>query len=298
MGKRTLTGLGIFLVTALFVASRYLSIYFFDVFVMAISFVSCFEVLKLYAQSPRKSSKMYIYLSMAYVYVVYLAYLFADNYSQALLYQLFLFALFFIISFVAELIYLAKHRGEEFASEDLLLSTKRLLTTMLYPTTLLGAFYGINSFNLDKATVIIALVFGVSMFTDVFAYLVGVTFHKGKFAEQISPKKSISGAIGGLVGGLLFAGLALGICYFADVFNPFTLPTDKTLNIVLFFVLTGLLGSLMTEFGDLVASSLKRVYGVKDFGKIFPGHGGMMDRVDGLMFCGAVTYILSMLFLF
>ena len=298
MGKRTLTGLGIFLVTLLFIASRYLSIYFFDVFVMAISFVACFEILKLYDTSQRKSSKMYIYLSISYVYVIYLAYLFADNYSQAIVYQLLLFAIYFIVSFVSELIYLAKNRGLEIPNEDLLLSTKRLMTTMFYPTTLLGTFYGINSFNLDKATIIIGLVFGISMFTDVFAYLVGVTFHKGKYAEQISPKKSVSGAIGGIFGGLLFAGIALGVCYFAELFNPFTAATDSALKVVLFFSATGVLGSLMAEFGDLVASSIKRAYGVKDYGKLFPGHGGMMDRVDGLMFCSAITYVLAMLFLF
>jgi phosphatidate cytidylyltransferase len=298
MGKRTLTGLGIFLATVLFIVSRYLSIYFFDVFVMAISFIACFEILKLYDSSPRKSSKMYIYLSFSYVYLIYLAYLFADNYAQAIVYQLFLFAIYFIVSFVFELIYLAKNRAEEIPNEDLLLSTKRLMTTMLYPITLLGTFYGINSFNLDKATIIIGLAFGISMFTDVFAYLVGMAFHKGKFASQISPKKSVSGAIGGIFGGLLFAGATLGLCYFANLFNPFTALTDATYKIVLFFVLSGVLGSLMTEFGDLVASSIKRVYGVKDYGKLFPGHGGMMDRVDGLMFCSAIIYVLAMLFLF
>ncbi len=298
MGKRTLTGAIIFIVTALFVASRYLSIYFFDMFVMAMSFIACFEVLKLYDKSEKKSSKMYIYLSMSYVYVLYLAYLFADNYTQAIIYQLLLFAIYFIVSFVAELIYLAKNRETEFAKDELLLSTKRLLTTMLYPTTLIGTFYGINSFNLNKATIVIALVFGVSMFTDVFAYFVGVMFHKGKFAPQISPKKSVSGAIGGILGGLLFSGLVLWLCYFEGLFNPFTSIADTTLKVVLFFVSTGVLGSLMTEFGDLVASSLKRMYDVKDFGSMFPGHGGMMDRVDGLMFCSAITYILSMLFLF
>lgn len=298
MGKRTLTGVAIFLITALFVSLRYLSIHFFDVFVMAISFVACFEVLKLYDKSNRKSSKMYIYLSISYVYIIYLAYLFADNYTQALIYQLFLFAIYFIISFVFEILFLSRHRDEEISNDDLLLSTKRLLTTMIYPTTLLGTLYGINSFNLNKATLILVLVFGVSMFTDVFAYLIGVTFHKGKFATQISPKKSVSGAIGGVIGGVIFAGLTLYLCYFVGLYNPFTSATDSTLKIVLFFTFSGLLGSLITEFGDLVASSIKRVYGVKDYGNIFPGHGGMMDRVDGLMFCSSVIYILAMLFLF
>ena len=298
MGKRTLTGFVILIVTALFIASRYLAIQFFDGFIMAVSFVACYEILKLYTSSERKSSKMYIYLALTHVLMLYFAYYFSRTYTEALVYQLFIFILYFIISFICELIYLAKHRDEEMQSDDLLLSTKRLMTIMLYPNTLLGTFYGVNSFNLDKATLIIVLVFGVTMMTDVFAYLVGMAFHKGKFATQISPKKSMSGAIGGLFGGLLFAGLALWLCYFNGWFNPFVSPTDTTLKVVLFFSLTGLLGSLITEFGDLVASSIKRIYGVKDFGKLFPGHGGMMDRIDGLMFCSTVAYILSMLFLF
>ena len=177
----------------------------------------------------------------------------------------------------------------------MLLSTKKLMGIMLFPNTLLGTLYGINSFNVGSATVILGLVFGISMFTDVFAYFIGSLFHKGNFANQISPKKSISGAIGGLFGGIILTAIVYIILIVVGLYNPFTsIPKN---NLLLYFIILGVFGSIATEAGDLVASSIKRKYALKDFGKLLPGHGGVMDRVDGLMFCSAIAYILAIIIL-
>ena len=301
MGKRTLTGVVILLVIAGFIALVPVSPYFFDFFVMAISFISVYELLRVYMSSCPKCSKAYIYLSISYTYIIYCIYAFIKATTlKKILFQIAAFAIYFIIAFICDLIYLAKVRNKEdveITPDDHLLCTKLTLKTMLYPVTMLATLYGLNSFNSNYFSMwLLILVFSITIFTDVFAYLFGVAFHKGKFASQISPNKSVSGAIGGLFGGLVAAGIVIGISYFGGVLNPFT--SYKMWRVILFFALAGVIGSLSCEFGDLVASSIKRKYGVKDYGKMFPGHGGMMDRVDGLMFCATFEYILVLLLFF
>lgn len=295
MGKRTLTGAVLFLILALFMASRYLTVYFFDAFVMALSFMACYEVIKANQKDERKCSKAYIYLALSHVYLMYLAYspFIAKTILQTLLYQLLLAILFFVISVVADVFYLNKHKDEEFAPEELLLSTKKLMSIILFPNTLIGTLYGINGFSLGKGTLILGLVFGVAMATDVFAYIIGCATHKGRFANQISPKKSMSGAIGGLVGGIVVSVAIYLIFIVANVYNPFA--EISKISLIVYFSLVGVLGSIITEAGDLVASSVKRRYNLKDFGKILPGHGGIMDRIDGLMFVSAIAYILALI---
>lgn len=295
MGKRTLTGAVILIVTALFVASRFLSVYFFDAFIMAISFIACYEVLKAHQKDERRGSKAYIYLSVVHAFLLYLTYVpfVSKTILQTLLYQLFLAILFFVASMITDVVYLNKHKDEEFTADEMLLSTKKLMTTILWPNTLIGTLYGINGFSVGMGTMILGLVFGVAMATDVFAYLVGSAFHRGNFANQISPKKSLSGAIGGLFGGIIISVALYLIFVIGGVYNPFTEVNNTSL--ILFFVLVGLLGSIATEAGDLVASSVKRRFEIKDFGKILPGHGGVMDRIDGMMFVSAITYILALI---
>lgn len=127
----------------------------------------------------------------------------------------------------------------------------------------------------------IIYLFLVTMLTDVFAYFIGVKFGKHRLSVKISPKKSVEGAIAGLVIGGVIAGL---YGYFFEVFD---------LNIVLVFLLSfGL--SFISQVGDLVASKFKREAGVKDYGNIFPGHGGVLDRFDSSSFAAIFLMILLM----
>lgn len=135
----------------------------------------------------------------------------------------------------------------------------------------------------------LAFVFAVSCFTDIFAYLVGSMFGKHKLCPEISPKKTVEGAIGGLVGGLL--GSAVVYLFFDSPLN--ILPEQfgltfaglelSTVNVVATYVLLGLIGSVMTQLGDLLASMVKRYCGIKDYSRILGEHGGIMDRFDGIM---------------
>ena len=100
----------------------------------------------------------------------------------------------------------------------------------------------------------------------------------------------------GALGGMLAAGLGylffVHLGWFGNVF-----ASSSNGAVISTFVLLGVFGTFLTQFGDLVASAYKRKVGIKDFGSIFPGHGGFMDRVDGLMFTGTLVYVLFALFI-
>ena len=109
--------------------------------------------------------------------------------------------------------------------------------------------------------------------TDIFAYFTGKFIGKHKLIESISPKKTIEGSIGGIV----FCALSFFIT--GLVCNAF-FGTQANL---LFLPICGIFISMIAQIGDLIMSALKRHYGIKDFGTIFPGHGGMLDRFDSIL---------------
>lgn len=118
----------------------------------------------------------------------------------------------------------------------------------------------------------------ITAFSDTFAYLVGISIgkHKFNFLKELSPKKTIEGSVGGILGSLLFVYL------FKLYFN---------LNHVLLMYLASILISIVSQFGDLFASYIKRRANVKDYGKILKGHGGIMDRFDSLLFVAPLVYL-------
>ena len=137
------------------------------------------------------------------------------------------------------------------------------------------------------------MIFSISMSTDTFAYLVGRTLKGPKLAPKISPNKTISGAIGGLVFGAL-ATMALYLLFnLIPSFNA--LFESINLNII-HILMIGIEGSIANQIGDLYESSVKRKLGIKDFGKIMPGHGGILDRFDSLMFVAPIVYIFIILY--
>lgn len=129
--------------------------------------------------------------------------------------------------------------------------------------------------------------YSIVLATDTFAYLFGVKFGKRKLAPEISPKKSIEGAIAGLVGGSL---VGLAVIFLLNISNH-TNNKELIAVIITGFFLSMFL-SFMVQIGDLVASKIKRTYEIKDFGSIFPGHGGVIDRFDSLIYSGVAYYII------
>lgn len=122
----------------------------------------------------------------------------------------------------------------------------------------------------------IFLVLTMVMASDSLAYFVGISFGRHRLYEAISPKKSIEGSVGGLFGGVIGA---LVVKFVA-------MPQLEMIDVLVL----GLGVGAFSQVGDLVESMLKRSFGVKDSGTLFPGHGGMLDRLDSLLFAFPVTY--------
>lgn len=123
--------------------------------------------------------------------------------------------------------------------------------------------------------------FVITVSTDTFAYLIGRFFGKHKLIPSISPKKTWEGSIGGTIFGVL-----LGTIFYIIMINQ---------NINLFYILSiSLILSIAGQIGDLVFSAIKRYYNVKDYSNLMPGHGGVLDRFDSLIF---VSIVYALIFL-
>lgn len=138
--------------------------------------------------------------------------------------------------------------------------------------------------DLQKGGYLFMLVFIGAWITDIFAYFSGFLFGKHKLIPDVSPKKTVEGS----VGGILFCTLAF--VGFAFIYNQFLLPDGGTALSWILMIPVGMVASVVSQIGDLSMSVLKRNYGLKDFGWLFPGHGGILDRFDSVV---AVSVLLS-----
>ena len=119
--------------------------------------------------------------------------------------------------------------------------------------------------------------------TDIMAYFSGYLLGKHKLCPKISPKKTIEGSIGGILGSVILSGL----------FGYFFMP-----EVLIHCMIIGVLGGIVSQFGDLTASVFKRKMGIKDYGNLIPGHGGILDRFDSVLFTGPMVYYYIVLIMY
>lgn len=182
-----------------------------------------------------------------------------------------------LLSFVVQLCVM---RRESPRLEDIMVSVLPMLTLVLPGLCLVGL---LDTQPRALQLMLLVFVFTTSVGGDTFAYFVGSTIGGPRLCPKISPKKTISGAIGGLLGSVvvtLLAGLVFRWCV-PEFFNAQPMG---------WAALAGLFGGIAAQMGDLFASMVKRNCQVKDFGSIFPGHGGMMDRLDSILFTSIVIF--------
>jgi len=147
------------------------------------------------------------------------------------------------------------------------------LFTIVYIGLTFHALLFIRILGLDLFLFLILIV----ALTDTFAYLIGRKFGKRKLAPIISPKKTVEGAVGGTLVGVL-----TGVIY--------GLAVNLSPNL-LWIAFMSFIVAVLGQIGDLVASSLKREYKLKDYGNLFPGHGGVLDRLDSQLFAALALYL-------
>ena len=172
---------------------------------------------------------------------------------------------------------------------------------MLYCGVLSVLLSSINHLP-ENSMVAVLVLFMCTALTDTGAFVIGGTLKRwlpAKLAPQLSPNKTVIGAIGGIAGGIIGAIMAYYLMYicggvndaqyffrFNEVFLTFT---SERIHPVVSFVLVGLFTSVLAQVGDLFESAVKRECGIKDMGKLLPGHGGVLDRFDSMLYCSVVV---------
>ena len=167
----------------------------------------------------------------------------------------------------------------------------RYLPSVLAPSSVHDSFF--NSF--DNFASCSFATYGLigTFFTDIGAYFIGIFFGKHKLNERISPKKTIEGFFGGIIISAIFSmGFGFGLALAGHPILTGVFDLSHWYNIVIMSFLMPLFATL----GDFVFSAVKRVYEIKDFGNILPGHGGILDRVDSLVFVFTALALYTLLF--
>lgn len=151
--------------------------------------------------------------------------------------------------------------------------------TVVLPSLLLSL---VRIFDMRGGELLILLPLVAAWGSDTFAYFVGVRFGRHKLAPVISPKKTIEGSIGGVVGAAV---LTMAVTALFNKHSAIDLPYWVA-------AIIGACGAVVGQLGDLSFSIIKRQTGIKDYGKIFPGHGGVLDRFDSVIFVAPVVELL------
>jgi phosphatidate cytidylyltransferase len=180
--------------------------------------------------------------------------------------------------FYTFLILLIKHKSIDFGS-----ITKTIFITLVYPISLSCLIY-IRDSHSKEGLYLILLSFIAAWLSDTGAYFTGFFFGKRKLCPEISPKKTVEGAIGGVISAII--GFVLLSLVYSRIYNV------VEINYIAVIILAPI-ASIFGMIGDLSASVIKRENGIKDYGAIMPGHGGVMDRFDSVIFVLPLIYFLS-----
>jgi phosphatidate cytidylyltransferase len=191
-------------------------------------------------------------------------------------FQLMLFIIFLMLLMFAYVFGFPKYKTEQIAIAFL---------GLFYVSVMLSYIYQVRILE-DGGAFLVWLIFIGAWGSDTCAYCVGVLIGKHKIAPKLSPKKSLEGCIAGVLGAAL-----IGFIYATVVRNFITGIENPQLE----FTIIGAASSIISQVGDLAASAIKRNHDVKDYGNLIPGHGGILDRFDSIIFTAPIVYYLAVL---
>ncbi len=201
-----------------------------------------------------------------YVIVVFVGNTMAQLFS--ILFMLIVFMFVYVFTF-------PKFRAEQVMSSFFCYAYAPVMFAFIYQTRELA--YG---------KYLVWMIFISSWICDTFAYLTGILIGKHKLTPKLSPKKSIEGAVGGVAGSALAGGLY-------GYFLVENVVAEQEVTWI--FVILSAAGAMISQVGDLAASAIKRNHEIKDYGHLIPGHGGIMDRFDSVIFTAPLIYALASL---
>lgn len=232
--------------------------------ILVISLIGLSELYKVMEIHKKPIAYLGYIVTLAYDFIVYFK---AEQYTMWLIISfLMILMAFYVLAF-------PKYRTEQ---------VTLIFFGFFYVSVMLEYIYKVRIHG--DGALLVWLIFIGAWGSDTCAYCVGVLFGKHKMSPKLSPKKSIEGGIGGIVGASL-----LGFI-FATVFKS---QIDHIGNPQLSFAIICGTSSIIAQIGDLAASAVKRNYGIKDYGKLIPGHGGILDRFDSIIFTAPIVCILS-----
>lgn len=229
--------------------------------VLLLSLGGVFEVLRIY-KLEKTSMGALAYLAT----IAYYGLLFLDLQEYILL----AFILFILLELSAYVVTYPKYTDQNVSAA---------MMSFFYVSVLLSYLYQVRALPYGGALVV--MVFVCSWINDTCAYCVGVKFGKHKMSPKLSPKKSVEGLIGGIAGSMLIGAL-YGAFFSAKIYEVSFAPV--------IFAVAGGIGAGFAVIGDLTASAIKRNNDIKDYGSLIPGHGGIMDRFDSIIFTAPIVY--------
>lgn len=307
MKNRLISSLGIVLILVLgFVLKMLVSSYFFDALILVVACFAAFETSKLFTKMGKFN---YIYLAIIFPMILLVSNLLGFHFDSAIglvytvLIDIALIIIFFAGAFLYGLATYKKSRNEmRIRKIDKRITLSRYAfnkafntgVTFIYPSFALmlmtvlnhlddlgSTFPGVGKFAGYASFVALLLMVLIPIFTDTFAFLTGLLIKGPKLCPTVSPNKHISGSILGTALCVLFS-----ICTYlvlnaiTPIYTAFASAGFELWHVVLI----SFFGSILSQLGDLFESFLKRKADVKDSGKLFPGHGGMLDRFDSYTF--------------
>lgn len=310
MKKRLLTSAVIVAILALAFASRLLTLYVFDLVMLAMAVMGVVEVARVLERMGKHTNILIVGTFPAVLYLITIFIIQKSLSWHYLVLGIFIaMIVYFLLIFILTLCMKKTTQAELVKYE--LVDTKPVnyalekatysLGVFVYPALLFLSIILLNHFgqlNFVHKTMtagtkefvffILLFVFVVTICTDSLAMVTGSLLKGPKLCPLISPNKTISGAIGGLIGGAGSGMILYAIYNTSSAFkSQFAVINGKFWVIIIIAVL----GSVISQIGDIIASALKRRARVKDYGTIFPGHGGVMDRVDGLIFNSLFCFV-------
>lgn len=211
-----------------------------------------------------------------------IGYIVTIGYYFLLRFQMKEYLMCYYMTFLILLMVLYVFTFPKFKSDDVMIT----FFGLFYVSIMLSYIYQTRLLN--NGAYIVWLIFICSWGCDTCAYCVGMMIGRHKMAPKLSPKKSIEGGIGGIVGAALIGAL------YAYIVSPYMIKENNT---ILWYALICAIGAIISQVGDLAASAIKRNHEIKDYGTLIPGHGGILDRFDSVIFTAPVIYLLAIVIL-